>query len=90
MITADEARKLDPSVERLATMEKLDVLIREAAEKGLRKIRVPFPLCNANGYHIEFKAPGVEDELIAHGFQVTPHSEERQFVDVWIEISWGA
>jgi hypothetical protein len=86
MITAEEARKLyrDPKDD----LEILDKLIRKAASKGETSIRVPYDLVETNGYSINFKLSEVEVALGNAGFTLNIKSADRQFVDVWIEVSW--
>lgn len=88
MITAAEARALDPEKMVEADLAVIDQAIRKAAEMGETEIRAPYALCMANGYAIQFKRTGVADALEEAGYKVTSRSEDRQFVDVWIEISW--
>lgn len=88
IITAEEARALDPALEAPEILAELDRLIREAAAKGDKAIRVPYEMVKVNGYSIEFRTPGVEAALKEAGFDVFGLSEDRQFVDVWMEISW--
>lgn len=87
LITADEAREISimPAAEMLSEIDKR---IREAAEKGNREIRVPYDYCIFNGYSAKFKRPQVEEALVAAGYNVSTRSDDRQFVDVWIEVSW--
>lgn len=46
-------------------------------------------LVEAQGYGAKFKNPLLEASIKSAGFCVTPRTEDRQFVDAWIEISWG-
>ncbi|WP_288951556.1 hypothetical protein [uncultured Paracoccus sp.] len=88
IITAAEARALDPALAAPAVLDRLDKMIREAAFKGAKKLRVPHDLTISSGYCIQFRTPGVSEALKEAGYAVTPRCEERQFVDVWLEISW--
>ena len=88
IITAAEARALDPALQAPAVLDRLDKLIREAACRGAKELRVPGDLTVSSGYSIKFRTPGVSDALDEAGYTVTPRSEDRQFVDVWLEISW--
>lgn len=88
MITADEARALNPQHARDAYLTQLGFMIEEAAKAGSFSLRVPYVMCEANGYDAKFKAPGIEEALVEAGFLVQARSEECQFVDVWLEISW--
>lgn len=88
MITADEARALDPSKKKEADLEKLDRMIRAAAEMGRTSLRVPYDMTDHRGYEQWFKTPGVEEALVAAGFTIHHQNEDRQFVDLWIEIRW--
>lgn len=87
MITAKEARGLAP-MKLDETLERMDSIIRNAAEKGQTSARVPYDLCNINGYSASFKSLGAEEALEDAGFSLETRNEDRQFVDVWIEVSW--
>jgi hypothetical protein len=88
MITADEARGLDPKQAVETDLETLDRMIRSAAALGRKSIRAPHDMTQHKGYSQSFKREGVREALIEAGYTVTDRSEERQFVDLWIEISW--
>lgn len=87
LITADEAREISimPAAEMLSEIDKR---IRKAAENGEREIRVPYDYCIFNGYSAKLKRPQVEEALVSAGYNVSTRSDDRQFVDVWIEVSW--
>lgn len=87
LITAKEARELSavPTEEMIIEINKMIV---SAANKGERKIRIPYEYCEFKGYSAKFKRPEVEKALVNVGYNVYTQSEERQFVDVWIEVSW--
>ena len=88
MISAEEAKNLSgkPIAEVLRQLEEN---IIKAAEAGLTSIRVPYDLCSFNGYSAKFKNSEVEKTLTELGYKIHTRSEDRQFVDVWMEISWG-
>ena len=87
LITAKEAREISSlSVSEMIT--QIDKKIREASNKGLCEIRVPHDYCIFNGYSAKFKRTEVEEALVKAGYNITVMSEDRQFVDVWIEVSW--
>lgn len=88
MITADEARALNPQHTRDAYLTQLGFMIEEAAKAGAFELRVPYAMVETNGYSVKFKVPGVEEALVEAGYLVGPRSDDRQFVDVWLEISW--
>ncbi len=87
MLTAAEARKLSKPKRTLeqdsATLEKLIV---QAAKEGYTFIRVPYEMCEFNGYSAKFIAEGLEQHLEKCGYVLK--LKERQFVDLWIEVSW--
>lgn len=89
IITAEEARKLDPAIQLEADLELLDKLIREAAEDGKTKIRIPYNMCVFDGWSAKFKSPLLENTLVKAGYKLATKSENRQFVDLWIELSWA-
>lgn len=89
MITAKQAREKSLSVrDKEADLLALNKMVIQAAEKGLRKIRVPYEMVEIRGYNIQFKAVGLESELERLGYMVESKSLEAQFVDVWLEVSW--
>lgn len=87
MITAKEARTMIEGDTDKAIKE-LDGLIRDAVSKGKDHIRVPYEMVITNGYSIKFKNPAVEAAIVFAGYNVFSKSEDRQFVDVWLEVSW--
>lgn len=89
MITAKEALEISLSMrDKEADLLALNQMVSQAAEKGLRKIRVPYEMVEIRGYSIHFKAPGLEVALKRLGYMVESKSLEAQFVDVWLEVSW--
>jgi hypothetical protein len=88
MISAKEAREIAGApLEKV--LAKLNIIIRNAAAKGQTSIRVPYDHCIFHGYSARFKNPEVNAKLVELGYNVTTQSEDRQFVDVWIEVSWA-
>jgi hypothetical protein len=88
MISAKEAKELaGPPLEKV--LAELDEMVRSAATKGKTNIRVPYDHCIFHGYSARFKNPEVNAKLVELGYNVTTQSEDRQFVDVWIEVSWA-
>ena len=87
IITASEART---AVEGDATemLKKLDANIRYAVKKGENRIRVPYDMTRTDGYEVSFKNTAVLSALQNAGYIVSHKSEDRQFTDVWIEVSW--
>ena len=90
MITAKEARALDKRETAVTDLEALDSMIRDAAERGQESIRVPHAMTRRVIHSQSFKREVVREVLIAAGYTVTKRREDGQFVDVWLEISWGA
>jgi hypothetical protein len=88
IISAIEARQMDPSLRLTSDLQLLDQMIRKAAVKGKTTVRVPYDMFDVNGYSARFKAPKLEAALIGAGYRVETQSADRQFVDVWIEVSW--
>lgn len=87
MISAKEARGISGNGKE-ADMLVLDKLIRAAAENGECKIRVPYEMTAHRGYEQWFKSAGLLQDLIELGYKVESKSEDRQFVDLWMEVSW--
>ena len=67
---------------------KLNELILVAINKNKTSIRVPYDMCIVDAYSAKFKHPDVQKTLIELGYNVIVKSEDLQFVDVWIEVSW--
>jgi len=89
IITAAEARALDPALQAPAVLDRLDKLIREAACRGAKELRVPGDLVEASNYRVRFWAPGVSKALEEAGYTVTPRIDNLEHMDAWLEISWG-
>mgnify|MGYP001191721856 CR=1 FL=1 len=87
IITAAEARSLDPALQAPAVLDRLDKMIREAACRGAKELRVPRDLVEANSYHVRFWASGVSEVLKEAGYIITPRIRNLEHVDVWLEIS---
>jgi hypothetical protein len=88
MISAKEAKEIAGApIEKV--LDELDKMIRSAAAKGKTDIRVPYDYCIFHGYSARFKNPEVNTKLIELGYNVNTRSEDLQFVDVWIEVSWA-
>ena len=89
MMTAAEAQKLMKK-HRDITEDKaiLERLISRAAKSGYSSIRVPHKMCEFNGYSAKFLAKGLYELLIEKGYTISTESEDLQFVNVWIKVSW--
>lgn len=89
MINAEEARKISRNVRsKDEDLFILGELIEAAAKKGYTSIRVPYEMSDHKGYQQWLKADGLEDALRELGYIITAKSEDLQFVDLWIEVSW--
>lgn len=89
MINAEEARKISRNVRNKDDdLIVLGSLIEAAAKKGYTSIRVPYEMSDHRGYEQWLKADGLEDALKQLGYKVDSKSEDLQFVDLWIEVSW--
>lgn len=89
MISAKEARKISDSIrDKNADMVVLSQLIEAAAKKGKTSIRVPYEMTDHRGYQQWLKAEGLEEALKVLGYRIESKSEDAQFVDLWIEVSW--
>jgi hypothetical protein len=87
MINANEARELSgKTIQELA--EDFDEPIRKAAKDGKRSI------CHYHGTleNEAYSRTEKWDKFVAHmddlGFTVSLHYEERQFVDMRINVKW--
>ena len=87
LITAEKARELS-NKDTAETFRRINALIQSAASKGEDHIRLPYDMVVANGYSVKLKSKQVENELVAAGYTLTAKSEDRQFVDVWLEVNW--
>ncbi len=89
MINAEEARKISRNFRNKDDdLFVLGELIEAAAKKGQTSIRVPYEMSDHKGYEQWLKADGLEDALKQLGYKVDSRSEDFQFVDLWIEVSW--
>lgn len=89
IISAKEALELSFPDRVEEVLSQLDSLIRKAAARGETDIRIPYELCRVNGYSIELRSKKVEKALLDAGYRLAAKSEDRQFVDVWFELSWS-
>lgn len=89
MLSANDARILSNKRRDLRKdLSEIERLIREAALRGDRSIRVPYEMCDFDGYSGTFVADGLSQILLDNGYAIRVKNNERQFVDVWIEVSW--
>nr|WP_010395712.1 hypothetical protein [Paracoccus sp. TRP] len=88
IITAAEARSLDPALQAPAVLDRLDKMIREAACRGAKELRVPRDLVEASSYRVRFWASGVSEALKEAGYIITPRIHNLEHMDAWLEISW--
>lgn len=87
MITATEAKQLSgPTIEEMC--EFFDQPIREAAKKGARKICIFHGLLENEAYCNTAKWKEFQQAMKELGFATSLHYEERQFVDMRINVSW--
>ena len=87
MITAKEARSIiEGDTDKF--IKELDELIRSAASKGKDHIRVPYEMVTIDGYLIKFKNPAIKTAVESAGYNVRIKSEDRQLVDLWLEVTW--
>ena len=88
MLTAAEARKLSkPERTLLRDSATLEKLIVQAAKTGETSIRVPYEMCEFDGYSAKFIVEGLQQHLEKCGYVITTE-ECHQFVDFWIKVSW--
>lgn len=94
MITAQEARNLNPSVEVEKILSQIEVLITDAAMAGKDSIRVRafgfgdsawYGSSNPKGFAVQV---AVINRLRELGFGASIGVEERQFADIYLEITW--
>ena len=90
MITAEQARNRMPQALVKEALHQLNGAVSTAAAAGRSSCRVPNNLVtpSAGGNVMEFAVPGVAQELEKLGYRITHGYEERQFVDLWLEIHW--
>lgn len=89
LITAEEARALDPALEVPEVIHRLDDLIRVVASAGHKHIKVPPDLVRVSGVWMEFKTPTVSMILENAGYRVTQRRQKDHQPEAWLEISWG-
>lgn len=86
-ITAAEARKIaGPTVQE--RVDEVYPLIREAAEKKLRQVRLHSPFWVNEGYSGTNEYKQACMILEGEGYQVRFFYEERQFVDMYTIVEW--
>ena len=88
IITAKEARAMDPKRQCEADLVRLGELIQKEARSGSAELRVPRVMVDVEGHTATFRTPGVHEALEAAGYTITQRYETHQFVDIWLEISW--
>lgn len=88
MLTAEEARKLNPNRRLEEDIKLIEAAIRRAAEAGQTSCRAPYEVLTIQGYGAGFRTPEVGSVLTRAGYTLTERSEDRLFVDTWVEISW--
>lgn len=92
MITADEARQLNPDNAANKHLDAIYDQIRVAAASGKTSIRFPYELTSkaSQGSAIPRGAVGhrVAKTLESLGFKLVDHWDEGQFVDVYITVEW--
>jgi hypothetical protein len=87
LITAEKARELS-NKDTTETICRINALILSAASKGENHVRLPYDMTVVNGYSVKLKSKQVENELVAARYTLTAKSEDRQFVDLWLEVNW--
>jgi hypothetical protein len=90
MISAEQARGLNPETRLKEDLAVLDTIIRKAANEGKPSVRVPHDLVDVDRYEIVFKCEVLVHHLVDLGYIIQARLEDRQFVDVWFEISWAS
>ena len=86
-ITAEEARKLaGPTVQE--RVDEVYPLIREAAEKGGRRIHLHGQFWASEGYSGTNEYKQAKMILEGDGYKVKFFYEERQFVDMYTIVEW--
>lgn len=89
LITAGEARAPDPALRATAVLANLSAIIGQEARLGKTSTRVPGNLVAVRGSSAEFNVAGVHEAVVGAGYRLNTRSEDRQFADVRLEISWG-
>lgn len=88
MISAREARQLCP-VSLDECLIRLDTQIKKAASNGETYIRVPYDMTKVEGCCVFFTLHELRQKLKDLGYTIKEKYEERQFVDIYLEIHWG-
>ena len=92
MITAQEARNLNPEVEKI--LSQIEVLITDAAIAGKDGVRIRafgfgdsawYSSSNPKGFAAQV---AVINKLRELGFGASVGVEEHQFADIYLEICW--
>ncbi len=93
MLTADEARDLMRANTPDWHVEKILAAVKLAAERGESKLKsyaCDFGSGKLYGAKPTALQQAVIDKLHTLGYRTAIRVEERQFVDIWLEVSWAA
>ncbi len=91
MLTAEEARALNPKNAAIEYIKQLEVRIKDAALNGHSSIRVPYDMTEYKNGSAKFPSPIheiVDKTLKNNGYKIEYAYVEKQFVDSYIVISW--
>lgn len=87
MITAKEAKELSGKTSEEFALD-FEEAIKEAAMKGERKICHYHGTLEHEAYSSTKKWKDFVEYMATLGYKVSLHYEERQFVDMRINVSW--
>lgn len=91
-LTAKEANVVSNSMQ--AAVDDILLAVWDAAKEGKKSIKVrDYGFCDGGTYCREDQWPSnckmILKELRELGYTCTGRANEAQFVDLWLEVSWG-
>lgn len=91
-LTADEARALAKKSDPDSHVAEILGIVKKAAEAGETYIRT-YACDFGSGNLYQGKPTPLQSAVLAKladlGYKTEIRAEERQFVDIWLQVSWG-
>lgn len=92
-LTAKQASELADKHDPAKAVDAILADVKKQAMQGRRTLRVHgYGFGSAECYASRDRWPEhcrrIQDELVALGYRADIHTEERQFVDIWLQVEW--
>ncbi len=92
-LTAAKAAEIADKHDPAKAVDAILADVQKQAQTGRRTLRVNgYGFASGECYVQRDKWPEhcrrIQDELLALGFKAEVRVEERQFVDIWLQVSW--